>query len=129
VTAQGRMPRMPTARADHPSAITVPCATCGTPVTRFPSQITGRVYCSRACAAAGLRVHPSVRTPPSWRGPDHPSWKGGVTIARPDGRQYRYIWQPEHPHAIKKGYVLEHKLVMTQALGRPLTDDELVRWR
>jgi hypothetical protein len=37
---------------------------------------------------------------------------------RPDG--YVLIWMPEHPHASVDGYVLEHVLVASRALGKPL---------
>lgn len=42
--------------------------------------------------------------------------------------KYRYIYKPEHPHAIgtKKLYVAEHKLVMEEYLCRYLTCDEIV---
>lgn len=40
---------------------------------------------------------------------------------------YRYIYKPSHPRAkTHGGYVGEHVLVMEQALGRLLLDDELV---
>ncbi|MCY8243526.1 homing endonuclease associated repeat-containing protein [Bacillus haynesii] len=43
--------------------------------------------------------------------------KGGKRI-----NEYGYIevWKPEHPNADSKGYVKEHRLVMSDYLGRPL---------
>lgn len=38
---------------------------------------------------------------------------------RPDG--YVYVRRPEHPNATVSGYILEHRLVMSEALGRALT--------
>lgn len=39
---------------------------------------------------------------------------------------YNYAVVPEHPKAIKRGYVLEHRVVMENAIGRILRDDEIV---
>ncbi len=33
---------------------------------------------------------------------------------------YYYIWMPEHPFAVKKGYVAEHRLVAERQIGRYL---------
>lgn len=33
---------------------------------------------------------------------------------------YRLLWRPNHPSAQKSGYVLEHRLVMEQQIGRRL---------
>mgnify|MGYP001604768182 CR=1 FL=1 len=53
----------------------------------------------------------------------HPSWKGGRNT---DGRGYIHILKPEHPNADSRGYVLEHRSVAEQAIGRQLRDDEVV---
>lgn len=42
------------------------------------------------------------------------------------GNGYRLIWQPEHPNATSRGYVLEHVVVMAEMLGRPLLPGENV---
>lgn len=52
-----------------------------------------------------------------------PNRHGGVGYKmRTDG--YVYILRPEHPGATKDGYVLEHRLVAEQLLGRSLRADE-----
>ena len=60
-------------------------------------------------------------------GPKNPKWKGGRYLNH-DG--YLIVWvSPEHPMACmrrSKGYVLEHRLVMAEALGRPLKPNETV---
>jgi len=48
-------------------------------------------------------------------------------IVSPQG--YILIRKPDHPMASKEGYVMEHRLVMAEHLGRPLTRDEVVHHR
>ncbi len=57
------------------------------------------------------------------RGERNPNWKGG-TISTSNG--YRMVLRPDHPNAMKNGYILEHRLVASEALGRPLKDREVV---
>jgi len=54
------------------------------------------------------------------------NWKGGVRMT---WRGYRDLWKPEHPDSKKSGYIFEHRLVMSDFLGRPLTDKEVVHHR
>jgi hypothetical protein len=49
-------------------------------------------------------------------------WKGG-RIRR---RGYILVFAPEHPNADSKGYVPEHRLIMSKELGRPLKRSEKV---
>ena len=53
----------------------------------------------------------------------HPNWKGG-RIKNIQG----YIWclAPDHPNRNSRGYVLEHRLVMENHLGRMLYPKEVV---
>jgi len=57
-------------------------------------------------------------------GANNPFWKGGKYKDKSSG----YIWQhsPHHPQANKNGYVLEHRLVMENYLGRHLKSHEIV---
>ena len=72
----------------------------------------------RNCTQLGIETQ---RTGPR-SGPLHTGWKGGVRIVK----GYRYIYQPDHPNATKKGYVSEHRMVMEQKIGRPLLREEVV---
>lgn len=54
----------------------------------------------------------------------HPSHFGGHKKKRNDG--YVAIYCPEHQMANKDGYVMEHILVMEEAIGRHLREDEVV---
>lgn len=39
---------------------------------------------------------------------------------------YRAVWSPDHPNAQATGFVLEHRMVMADSIGRALTTDETV---
>jgi len=58
----------------------------------------------------------------SKKGENHPRFKGFVK----DSKGYVRIYKPDHPSATKKGYVLEHRLVMESIIGRYLNKDEVV---
>ena len=49
---------------------------------------------------------------------------GGHRKKRKDG--YIKVYVPDHPLATKDGYVMEHILVMEEAIGRYITRDEVV---
>jgi len=42
---------------------------------------------------------------------------------------YIEIHMPDHPNAKKAGYILEHRYVMSQMIGRPLLANEVVHHR
>jgi hypothetical protein len=48
----------------------------------------------------------------------------GMGNINPKG--YRVLFRPGNPNAAKNGYVREHRLVMSEMLGRPLLPDETV---
>lgn len=82
----------------------VPCPECGKP--KRPE--------SERCAACFQAQA---------KGPAHGAWKGG-RVAVTDG--YIRVYAPEHPAAQNGRYVLEHRLVMEEHLGRYLEPDERV---
>lgn len=82
-----------------------------------------QIAISRAMATHGIPpAHPTAH-----RGPGHSTWKGGRLIS---GGGYVEVWLPaDSPFAsmrTKSGYVRENRLVMAQALGRPLASWETV---
>lgn len=50
-------------------------------------------------------------------------WKIQKIISKGD---YNYVLVPDHPNATKNGYVLEHRVVMENHLGRLLGPSEVV---
>ena len=54
------------------------------------------------------------------------AWKGGRIK---DKIGYVLIWKPEHPNAKIAGYIHEHRLVMSEHLGRPLESYEFIHHR
>lgn len=57
------------------------------------------------------------------RGDKHPQWKGGRKY---DSSGYIQRLAPSHPNAYCAGYVLEHRLIMENSLGRYLKPEETV---
>lgn len=53
----------------------------------------------------------------------HPNWKGGRVE---HGLGYIGIFKPDHPNSTNTGYVMEHRLVMEQMIGRFLKPEEVV---
>jgi hypothetical protein len=58
-------------------------------------------------------------------GANNPKWRGGRNRGG-EGMRYWKVHKPEHPNASKQGYVLEHRLVMEEKLGRLLERHEIV---
>ena len=80
---------------------------------------------SKACAR--FRIQCQRRGPRGGSG--HPDWNGGRML---DKHGYVLVYRPGHPMARKQGkgrtssYVLEHRLVMAEHLGRILDPLEVV---
>lgn len=74
----------------------------------------------KVCKKHGIQCQ---RTGPR-SGEGHPEWKGGL-IVNGDGYVMRYC--PDHPNRrTHSPYILEHRLVMEEILGRNLTKSEVV---
>lgn len=93
--------------------ISVSCITCRKKFEIIPSKIKGGrgKFCSKGCYYKNKKLQ---------RGGNN---RGGIIITE-DG--YRAIWCPEHPYAQRKGYILEHRLIMEQHLKRYLEPNEIV---
>jgi hypothetical protein len=65
-----------------------------------------------ACEYAGLEYTPVHRR--------------GVGGRRSRPGSYRGVYAPQHPNATRRGYILEHRLIMSEILGRPLRGSESV---
>ena len=64
----------------------------------------------------------SLKYPNGLKGELASNWKGGKV----NKSGYVYIQAPDHPYCTKLGYVMEHRLLAEQALGRFLKKDEIV---
>ena len=51
----------------------------------------------------------------------NPNWKGGQTKSK---KGYVYVKRPDHPRAMKNGYVKRADLVLEAVIGRPLRRGE-----
>ena len=91
------------------------CAECG---ADFPVYKAGTKFCSRACSGKDLSSRQL--------GEANRRWKGGETVTTHIGGGYIKQLAPGHPAADASGYVLQHRLVMEQVLGRPLKKSERV---
>ena len=103
-------------------------------------------YCSASCrskaeCAPRLMAHNMEHPTPmsverkqalrkQMTGPQNPAWKGGVTYRHRKGNyvSVRYVRCPVEFQSMarKDGYVMEHRLVVAQAIGRPLARTEAV---
>jgi endogenous inhibitor of DNA gyrase (YacG/DUF329 family) len=87
------------------------CPQCQTVMRLRPSESRTR-YCSLACASLGRVKRPMGRM-----------HNGKPVRLLADG--YLKIWEPSHPRATR-GWILEHRWVMEQSLGRYLDTHEEV---
>lgn len=96
-------------------ALIFQCEICGKERRVPPSvaKLNANRFCSRECQTVGRIKRPLDR--------HHNGFP-----ARLDHYGYVLIYEPDHPNAIAKGWIYEHRYVMSSHLGRPLTTDEEV---
>ena len=127
------------------------CPTCNKTYYATPYIIrNAKKYCSKKCAYIGIRkeinricpvCNITFKTKPyqkriycstqcrqlDYRGEKHPFWKGGRHSDRHGYIQVQILPSDEYfAMSDKCGYVLEHRLIMAQHQGRPLTKSEIV---
>lgn len=91
------------------------CEVCGKEFVLSPSQAahrTGR-WCTRECESSSRIKRPLDR-----------QHNGRPAVL--DKMGYVRVFEPEHPKAMKGGWVFEHRLLIEQQLGRRLARDEHV---
>lgn len=128
--------------------VTLECAECGVAFERRTAwaKKAAAPMCSRTCngkaRARELRAHENcgkgstspeaiAKRAAKMRGASNPAWKGGVTLIHRRGnypkRERLVRCPPEFAEMARaNGYVLEHRLVVAKAIGRPLTPKEAV---
>ena len=107
------------------------CETCGNTLLARQKR-----FCSKPCYGKFLKENPEHRNhfkPGAipWNkglvgymaGDKHWNWKGG---RRKHSGGYIEVKCEDHPRANSGGYVMEHRLVVEQHLGRLLEDGEVV---
>lgn len=76
-------------------------------MTFKPKKDGGRRYCSRTCGAKGSGMAKRKARVMTVRG-------------------YWMVYRPGHPMATKAGYIMEHRLIVAESLGRMLLPSEVV---
>lgn len=99
------------------------CITCSKQF--FTTYSLNGIYCSKRCAHVGK--HPSgcniISMLNAKRGRKSPNFKWNKIINN-DG--YVKLIKEGHPNAHERGYILEHRYIMSEFLGRPLAKNEVV---
>lgn len=99
------------------------CCMCGKEMNIKPSHLKRRKCCSKKCDNRRRENMYAGEGNPNYgnRQEKAAPWKGGRRVSN-----YGYILlhMPDHPMARPDGYILEHRLVMSEYLGRLLEKDE-----
>ena len=105
------------------------CTYCDKPIkSRCNGKNGGPVWCGPLCASHYERLR---RYGNPLHKPLHRSDKG-IPKSRKLGNRYKKgdgywrVWDPTHENSNKNGFILEHRYVMSKAIGRPLFETETV---
>lgn len=93
------------------------CSYCGRIIWACPCHIKNgeKKYCSLTCRGRARSIN--------LRGPKNPLWRGGK---RSMGNKYIGCYVPTARTFGPSKYVLEHRLIAEEMLGRPLRSEEVV---
>ena len=89
--------------------MTMECMECGKNFDQSPRKDRPKRFCDKTCAN---RYTARNRKSTKYR--------------RLTTRGYIEVWKPDHPMAQKSGYLMEHRLAMSEHLGRMLDQSEVV---
>lgn len=82
----------------------------------------GAKYCKCGCGEILSSYRYTYKKGCHQKGQRNPQWSGGRILKN----GYIYIHMPQHPYAIKTGYIAEHRFVIEQIIGRHLKSTEIV---
>jgi ribosomal protein S27E len=103
--------------------VKVMCPSCKKERVIISRSVSDVASFSRECGSCGTkRSHQD--NPRIGRAEGHYNWKGGINLC--GGYVVEYIKDKSNPYYCRKGYVLQHRLVMAKFLGRKLFSDEIV---
>ena len=111
-------------RAKRRPAMMKECLVCGIEFKVKASHYERRKCCNKKCDG--------IRKKTLYKGKDNPNYgntgeKNPMFIGdRLNKFGYKILYKPTHPNSDGYGYVLEHRYVMAEHLGRPLTKEEVV---
>src|SRR4051812_36730283 len=97
--------------------MTKECLECGGPITKEwikegwqrRGAIKRASFCTKKCSIRHMARN-----------------RASTKYRRLTTRGYVEVWKPDHPMAQKSGYMMEHRLVMAEHLGRVLVASEVV---
>lgn len=108
--------------------LTLFCVDCGQPRRTTYSDLRKALRSRKTrerCITCANKRQKGRSYPKRIHGPERKDWKG---YTKSSGG-YVLIYLPGHPRTNKSGYIMEHRVVMEEHLGRPLERHENVHHR